>query len=146
LPAEANGLFLKMDALHNLSFWCALRGVEAEPERLRAALARWQLDHPLLSRGFPVEKFSTGMKRRLALARLGLTPSPCWLLDEPLYGLDTDAVAVFRGMLQDHLRRGGAALVVSHELGAFQGLDKTTVTLSRSAATGTTAPRSEAVS
>ncbi len=129
LPAEANGLYMKMDAVQNLSFWTELRGVKTPMERLFAELERWNLNHPLLRHDFPVEKFSTGMKRRLALARLALSPAPLWLLDEPFYGLDTAATATFVTMLSEHLGRGGMGLVVSHDLAPLKGLITATLNL-----------------
>lgn len=129
MPAEANGLYVKMDATQNLLFWARLRGKALVPADVHAALGVWNLNHPLLRDNFPVEKFSTGMKRRLALARLGLSPAPCWLLDEPLYGLDVQAMTMFTGMLKDHLAQGGLALVVSHDLKPVESLITRTVTL-----------------
>jgi heme exporter protein A len=134
LPAEANGIYLKMNALANLDFWSRLRGVGADLATVRRALARFGLDHPLLLGDFPVEKFSTGMKRRLALARLALSPAPCWLLDEPIYGLDTAGIASFRELLAEHLARGGLAVAVSHETEALKDLITQTYTIERSAA------------
>jgi heme exporter protein A len=122
LPAEANGLHLKLDATANLRFWAALRGVTLTDEMATIALGRVALDHPLLRQRFPVEKYSTGMKRRLALARLALSPAPCWILDEPVSGLDTSGIALFRELVGDHLRRGGLALVVSHDVLALEGI------------------------
>lgn len=116
LPAEANALFGKMDAMDNLRFWRRLRGLPWDEALLRSALADWDLDHPLVREHFPVERFSTGMKRRLALARLQLAEVPCWLLDEPLYGLDVKGIASFQGLLQAHLKRQGMALIVSHDV------------------------------
>lgn len=115
LPAESNALYLKMDAMQNLLFWAQLRGIAITEAQIIDALRRWQLDHPLLRQGFPVEKFSTGMKRRLALARLEISSAPCWLLDEPVYGLDAAATATFTQMVANHLAKGGSGLVVSHE-------------------------------
>jgi heme exporter protein A len=129
LPAEANGLYLKMDATQNLLFWANLRGVPLGREAAFAALDPWNLNHPLLRDGFPVDKFSTGMKRRLALARLGLSPAPGWLLDEPVYGLDAEAMSIFRDRLAAHLARGGFALVISHDLQPLNGLITRTVNL-----------------
>ena len=129
LPAEANGLYVKMDAVQNLRFWSELRGVEANEERILAALRRWRLDHPLLRQGFPVEKFSTGMKRRLALARLELSPARCWLLDEPVYGLDAEATLEFTRLVASHIGSGGSGLVVSHETRPIEGLVTQSITL-----------------
>lgn len=134
LPAEGNGLYLKMDATQNLLFWSRLRGLNLDAEAVHAALDPWGLSHPLLRQGFAVEKFSTGMKRRLALARLALSPAPCWLLDEPVYGLDAQAMDIFQARLSAHLQRGGMALVVSHDLKPLTGL------ISRSVALGAQTP------
>lgn len=129
LPAEANGLFLKLDATANLNFWKSLRGSSGDPQVVAAALARWGLDHALLRTQFPVEKFSTGMKRRLALARIALSPAPLWLLDEPVYGLDDAAIGIFRDMLGQHLQRGGMAAIVSHDQKALTGLATKTIAM-----------------
>lgn len=129
LPAEANGLYVKMSARDNLRFWASLRGMNPTDQELLEALSTWGLNHPLLIDRFPVEKYSTGMKRRLALTRLALSPAPCWLLDEPVYGLDAAAMEVFRRALKAHLHRGGQALVISHDLAALAGLSPRTVHL-----------------
>lgn len=115
LPAEANALYGKMDAMTNLRFWQGLRGIKSSDQALIEELELWDLDHPLVRQNFPVERFSTGMKRRLALARVKLSETPCWLLDEPLYGLDTRGIQTFQAMLAAHLQKGGQAWLVSHD-------------------------------
>jgi heme exporter protein A len=127
LPAEANGLYGKMDAMDNLAFWLKLRGLSHAETKIREALKRWELDHPLIRQGFPVEKFSTGMKRRLALARVYLSQAPCWLLDEPLYGLDAKGIQTFQQILGEHLAGGGCGVVVSHESQALEPLNPRTL-------------------
>ncbi len=141
LPAEANGFHLKLGAAANLHFWHELRsGKKVSADSLQKSLAEWKLDHPLISgitagtanetamaRGLenyalPVAKFSTGMKRRLALARLVLNGTPLWLLDEPVSGLDEDAVATFVFTLRRHLENSGAAVIVSHDTRIFTGI------------------------
>ena len=120
LPAEANALFGKMDAMSNLRFWLKLRSLDASDDYIRPVLKRWDLDHPLIRENFPVESFSTGMKRRLALARLELSQTPCWLLDEPLYGLDTKGIETFQTMLDEHLQRQGITIIVSHDIAPLE--------------------------
>lgn len=129
LQAENNGLFCKMDAVQNLRYWASLRGVHLDDETIFTELERWGLNHPLIRRGFPVEKFSTGMKRRLALARVALSQTKLWILDEPFYGLDQRALGIFQLMLRDHLASGGAALVVSHDLAPLEKHDHQTIQL-----------------
>lgn len=120
LPAEANGLLLKLDAMSNLRFWLGLRGSACSDQDIVAVLKEWGLDHVLVRQGLAVEKFSTGMKRRLALARLALVKAECWLLDEPLYGLDEQAIGTFQNQLKQHLERQGLAIIVSHDYAPLQ--------------------------
>jgi len=125
LPAEANGFHLKLGAGQNLHFWHELRsGKKVSADTLQKSLAEWKLDHPIIAGNFalPVAKFSTGMKRRLALARLVVNGTPLWLLDEPVSGLDEDAVATFISTLRRHLENGGAAVIVSHDTRIFSGI------------------------
>ncbi len=122
LAAEANGLYLQLNALSNLRFWSSLSSEPLAEETIRTALLRWGLASPLLQERLAVGFLSTGMRRRLALARVSLSPAPCWLLDEPIYGLDTRGVELFREALQNHVEQGGMAVVVSHDLVSLAGL------------------------
>ena len=122
LSAEANGLYTKMDAIDNLRFWCTLRGLNPSDDDLVSSMETWGLGHRLLRQNFPVEQFSTGMRRRLALARLSLSQASCWLLDEPIYGLDDKGIKLFRSHLKEHLERGGLGVIISHDKLAFEGI------------------------
>lgn len=119
LPAEANALYGKMDAMQNLKFWLNLRGQKAKEDVITNALERWDLGHKLVRSQFPIEKFSTGMKRRLALARVELSRTSLWLLDEPLYGLDAKGIETFQQTVKNHIENGGSVLIVSHEVSAL---------------------------
>jgi heme exporter protein A len=63
----------------------------------------------------PVRYLSTGQKKRAALARLMGQDAPIWLLDEPLNGLDREAVAMVESMVTEHCRAGGIAIIASHQ-------------------------------
>ena len=64
----------------------------------------------------PCRFLSQGQKRRLALARLRLSGSRAiWILDEPFAALDPDGVAVVTLVLEEHLARGGLALLTTHQ-------------------------------
>ena len=63
----------------------------------------------------PVRYLSTGQKKRAALARLLNRNCPIWLLDEPLNGLDAQAVAIVETLVAQHCGSGGIAVVASHQ-------------------------------
>lgn len=62
----------------------------------------------------PARMLSAGQKRRLALARLGLSQAELWLLDEPTLGLDTASIGRFGTMLKAHRERGGLVVAATH--------------------------------
>lgn len=61
-----------------------------------------------------VQFFSTGQKRRLAMARLNLAPRPLWLLDEPENGLDRDHRRALEQMINAHLDDQGMVILATH--------------------------------
>lgn len=63
----------------------------------------------------PVRYLSTGQKKRAALARLIGQNAPVWLLDEPLNGLDKDAVLLVEMLCAEHCADGGICVVASHQ-------------------------------
>lgn len=77
---------------------------------------------PLLD--VPVRYLSTGQKKRAALARLAGQAAPIWLLDEPLNGLDSHAVAFVQGMAAAHVAAGGIAVIASHQPFALPGMTR----------------------
>ncbi|HSG35060.1 MAG TPA: heme ABC exporter ATP-binding protein CcmA [Sphingomonadaceae bacterium] len=70
----------------------------------------------------PVRFLSTGQRKRAALARLVGQQAPLWLLDEPLNGLDKDAVALAQSLVSNHCAAGGIALIASHQGFELAGL------------------------
>ncbi len=57
---------------------------------------------------------SAGQRRRTALARLLITDSPLWILDEPFTSLDRHGIDLTEGLVADHVAQGGMALVTAH--------------------------------
>lgn len=62
-----------------------------------------------------VRSFSSGMKKRLGLARLVLTDPRLWLLDEPYAALDDEAKSLVDRLVMDARGRGRTVLMASHE-------------------------------
>jgi heme exporter protein A len=103
---------LKADltALENLRFLCGLHG------RRRGQLPAAAMAIVGLA-GYedaPARQLSAGQRKRLALARMWLSPAPLWLLDEPYANLDLDGLDLVNRMVQAHLRAGGAAVLTTH--------------------------------
>lgn len=57
---------------------------------------------------------SAGQRKRCALARLLLSNTDLWLLDEPYSNLDQEGVELVDRMLQAHLQAGGACVLATH--------------------------------
>lgn len=81
----------------------------------------------------PVAELSAGQRKRVALARLLLIPTPIWLLDEPYANLDPDGCVLVDRLIDHHLREGGGVVLSVHreEQAAFHGR-RQTLTLSES--------------
>ena len=119
LAADSNAFFAPLSAWDNLRWWAKLKNRTLAKDEVLPTLQRFGIRFP---RHLAVGLFSSGMKRRLSLARLLLSPSPLWILDEPLAALDADGTQMFAALLQQHVSNGGAAVIVSHDAASFSKL------------------------
>ena len=103
-----NGHKGELSALENLRFTAALQASPVAPEQALADVGLAGFDDSLARR------LSAGQNKRLALARLRLSPAPLWLLDEPYANLDLDGIALVNRLIAAHLAEGGAALLTTH--------------------------------
>ena len=104
-----DGNKLDLTPLENLAMARAL-GMASDMS-LEAALEKVDLS------GFedvPTRNLSAGQQRRLALARLLVTETVLWILDEPFTSLDVHGIEVIEGLLAQHTERGGMIAVTSH--------------------------------
>lgn len=62
----------------------------------------------------PTRTLSAGQQRRVALARLFISDTPLWILDEPFTALDKQAIKFIENHLDTHAQRGGLAVITSH--------------------------------
>lgn len=63
----------------------------------------------------PSHALSAGQHRRVNLARLYLSTSPLWLLDEPFTAIDAKGVQELEALKVEHVKRGGAVVLTSHQ-------------------------------
>jgi heme exporter protein A len=116
---HADALKPVLTVAETVEFWAGMHGGDALASAAGAALARFRLD-PLAQS--PCRLLSAGQRRRVALARLVASPAALWLLDEPLTGLDADAVADLDVALAEHRARGGMAVLSTHAPLALPGM------------------------
>ncbi len=115
-------LYGDLTASENLRFAARMYGLEDRRDIAERALSRVGLEG---SGDLRVEGFSSGMKRRLALARLLLRPGEVVLLDEPYASLDAEGVDLVDALVEQMGADGRTVLVASHRWGrALEGADR----------------------
>src|SRR5213593_2787222 len=106
-------LYWKLTARENLEYFAALYHVP--PHETRARIDDALTSVKLLDRADDyVERYSTGMRQRLALARALLPDPPLVILDEPTVGLDPQAARDLRDRVRELKRQGRTVLLTTH--------------------------------
>ena len=109
-------VYWRLTGRENLLYAAALYDVPREAAQVRAAEVLRFVD--LSERADDlVERYSTGMRQRLALARALMHNPPLLVLDEPASGLDPHAAAAMRRLF-DRLRadRGRTMIMATHNM------------------------------
>ena len=107
---EAAALDPRLPLTAALGFWAKLDG--ATPADVDMALQRMAIAN--LAQ-VPVRMFSTGQRKRAALARVIASRANIWLLDEPGNGLDGASVDRLAEAIATHRAAGGIAVVATHQ-------------------------------
>lgn len=107
-----NGNKDDLTAIENLRISSALAGVEIDDKKARDALQYIGLKGREL---LPVKVLSQGQKKRVALARLLVSDTALWILDEPLAALDIHAIDLIKDLLEKHLAQGGMLVMTTHQ-------------------------------
>ena len=123
LPAVKDDL----TARENVMISCALGGAPVDEAAADAKLERVGLARYA---EYPARHLSQGQRRRVALARLAARrPNRLWVLDEPFTALDAVAVTLVVDMIAEHLARGGAAVITSHQEAMLASVTTTIIDL-----------------
>ncbi len=116
-----------LSAGENLQIASLLGGLAVTAAQAGAALALAGLPGRFR---VPARHLSQGQRRRVALARLVLSPgTPLWVLDEPFNALDSAATDWLCGLLDAHLERAGVVVLTSHQDVALDSLAQRIVQL-----------------
>jgi ABC-2 type transport system ATP-binding protein len=106
-------LYWKLTGRENLEYFAALYHVP--PAETKARIADVLEAVKLADRAEDyVERYSTGMRQRLALARALLPDPPLVVLDEPTVGLDPQSSRDLRDRVRDLRSQGRTVLLTTH--------------------------------
>ncbi|HEX6475251.1 MAG TPA: ATP-binding cassette domain-containing protein [Candidatus Limnocylindria bacterium] len=111
--SDGRSLYWKLTARENLEYFAALYHVppKEQRDRITSALQAVKLDDR--SDDY-VERYSTGMRQRLVLARALLPDPELLLLDEPTVGLDPQSSRDLRERVRDLQAQGRTVLLTTH--------------------------------
>lgn len=109
------GLYYRLTARQNLSYWAALYRLPPEVSRSRidTLLDRVGLSQRADDR---VQSYSRGMRQRLHLARGLLHDPPVLFLDEPSTGMDPVAAREFRTIVRELATEHRTVFLTTHDM------------------------------
>ncbi len=120
---ESRGFNWRLTGKQNLEFYALLYGLSDSEARERV---NYLLDFTGLTARADdgIQRYSTGMQRRLLLCRALLRDTPIIVFDEPTSGLDPASALEFRRMIIDRLAKeeGKTVLLSTHNLQEAQEL------------------------
>ncbi len=109
-------IYYRMTGYDNLKFFCKIYKVPNYKEKIYEIAKEYGLENWLKQY---VEKYSSGMKMKLALCRTFLLNRPILILDEPTLGLDVK----LKKYVVDTLKKvDSTILLTSHDMGVVEKL------------------------
>lgn len=116
---ENPALYEYLTGYQNLEILSSMYPIEVTKEKLLNMLEKVGLKDAVNKK---VKNYSLGMKQRLALAQALIHEPKILLLDEPLNGLDPQAIHEFRQIIQQLAKKGVTILLSSHTLSEVEKL------------------------
>lgn len=120
---HAPAVYGDLTAEENLLFAARMFGIADDRRQIALAIAA-ALDAVGLAReaNERARNFSSGMQRRLSLARVLLRPPRLLLLDEPYHSFDAAGAVLVNDLVRATRARDAAVLMVTHDLARTEGL------------------------
>jgi heme ABC exporter ATP-binding subunit CcmA len=125
-------LYDDLTAAENLRFFATMTGLAVGRDTVQRALSTVDLSR---AAGDRVRTFSSGMKRRLSLARLLLLDPPLLLLDEPYNSLDAEGANLIDQLVLNRAERGHVIVLATHDAERALALATSVAVLERGALT-----------
>jgi len=107
------GIKLSLTPFENLAFYQAAGGGPRNEKAVWQALEQVGL---LGYEELPAAGLSAGQQRRVALARLWLSPARLWILDEPFTAIDKQGAAQLMSLIAGHSVAQGMVLLTTHQV------------------------------
>jgi heme exporter protein A len=111
LIGHSTYLYEDLTAIENLRFYLRMHGVDAVDHRIAEALKVTGLERAMDNR---VRTFSTGMKKRLCIAKIVAHPPGVLFLDEPYSGLDEEGIRMLNHFLLTLKTEGRTVFMATH--------------------------------
>jgi heme exporter protein A len=111
LIGHSSYLYEDLTAVENLRFYLRMHAVDAIEYRIAEALKVTGLERAMSNR---VRTFSTGMKKRLCVAKIVAHPPRVLFLDEPYSGLDEDGIRMLNRFLLTLKTEGCTVFMATH--------------------------------
>lgn len=112
VTADDRSLYHKLSARENLYYIGRICNVPKTELRQRISFLLEKLH--LADDNTLVENFSTGMKKKVMVARAFINDPDIIFADEILNGLDTETCTIVEEMLQEMVKKGKTVFLVSH--------------------------------
>lgn len=111
--AGDRSIYWKLTARENLEYFASLYGCDSKEAKRRTneILKKLQIEEKADEL---VEKFSTGMKQKVALGKALIPNAPVVLLDEPTLGLDPQSALNLRELILEIKNEGRTVLLTTH--------------------------------
>ena len=111
--AGERSIYWKLSGRENLEYFAALYHIPSAvaKKRVNELIERMEIKDRANEL---VEKYSTGMRQRIAIAKALLARPPILLLDEPTLGLDPQAARRLRELIAELKREGHTILLTTH--------------------------------
>lgn len=113
------GSYPNLTASENLEMAAKFYGYSSAEAKERCQVLLEQVDLSK-AKGKLVRTFSSGMKKRLGIARVLLADAPIWLLDEPYAALDASGRDLIDELLSKAVASNKTVVLASHELARAQ--------------------------
>lgn len=113
LLGHSPALYQDLTVAENLRFAARMMGVHDDDQMIASLISRVALEAATHERA---RTLSSGMQRRVALARLMIRPPALLLLDEPHNSFDAEGVALVNDMMLETSNAGGVTILVTHDV------------------------------